>query len=458
MARKKERKEQGFCAYMPYLSYCGCSNKPVKGRDKCEEHLSRYGKAGNTEAEMKRLSAKLLGDEGQKGVQRLIHSQPDLVAHMDKLDDLLQKRPEQVLFCDTEWFGTSEEFEEDPTARYVSQISIRNGRLDEVVPEATINYQPRTKSELWDLTGCAEASAYMSRANFRKFYGAADDELATGRIGACSLDFREIAALIEDYYTKQRLVREDCMFIEWSWAGCIDWKNVRKGLRAVGKQDVLPHMPLNAVHRLNIMTCWRKLRSCLETSCTEKEQSIPRMGLNLGNMYSIFYPEDLETLEQEHTANADVKMLFAITKTLFNIYRNRLEPDRIERYFERLDIESFDSGSDPNKKERDSVKAGGIATVNQSKPSCIDDYLRSTKADLESTKGEATILGPRIKTKTKALDNGPKRGPMDQFLTKAGHANNSEIDPAADAALSNGKRAAVLDEDSQRPDKRRKLS
>lgn len=275
--------EKGLCAWYPYHNYHGCSEKPVEGRQRCQGHSNPkyYDMLLNTSAQKKELLLKLLGNEGQEIFQRLIDAQPHLVELIDQLDELLLDSPERVLFWDTEFFGRHTQDIEDSSTQYICQISIRNGRFDEVVPVATVSY-PMTKSELWDLSRCGEVKwpHIAGPGTFRKFYGVVDDNPVTGSNGAFSLGLEEIATLLENYYDKHYLTSGECTFIEWSSTGYTDHKNVMKALRKVGKQNLVPNLPLRSAEVMNPLAWWRTLRDCVEQYCTNRKQPDTKVGFS----------------------------------------------------------------------------------------------------------------------------------------------------------------------------------
>jgi hypothetical protein len=465
--------EKGICAWFPYHNYYGCSEKPVEGRQRCQYHSEKYYEALlNTSAGKKELLPKLLGNEGQESIRWLIDAQPHLVELIDQLDELLLDSPERVLFWDTEFFGNHAQDIEPTATPYICQISIRNGRYDEVIPVATVRY-PMTKSELWDLSGC-EGTKWPgngSLGTFRKFYGRADDNPVTGLNGVFSLGLEEIATLLENYYEKHALMSGECICIEWSTSGYLDHKNVVKALRKVGKQNLVPNLPLRSAETTNPMAWWRTLRECVEKICSNRKQPLERMGLNLGNMYSIIFPDDRATLLKQHTADADVKMLFEITKCFLNIYNGRPYTGQIERYFKKVEVEVSDSDSEPvqlkrpRQKKQDVKKADAKATRKQSKLGPMDQYLKGARADKDTNKKSKTApIKPRAKNaKAKAANSS---GPMDQFVTKSKAADKTGNDLEADEPLSKevsrlgkGKRGSVESKTgTQRSNKKRKLS
>jgi hypothetical protein len=66
---------------------------------------------------------------------------------------------------------------------------------------------------------------------------------------------------------------------------------------------------------------------------------LENLGLSLGNLFAILYPEDNELLSQAHYAGPDVEMLIKVIKYLFANLEGSQIPEKIENYLHVIDID-----------------------------------------------------------------------------------------------------------------------
>ena len=157
------------------------------------------------------------------------------------------------------------------------------------------------------------------RRQFTKFYGASDDSEAKGIVGSTA-DWTEIADLLERYINIHGPIQT---WIEWSTSNC-DYKSFLKGLKSVGKAHLLPSP--SAFPLMSPLMWWRAARRAL---------GLNNLKLNLGNFYSILFPEDSELLSRQHWADADVLMLERLVGYTFNWAQGIPTRGKIESYYPR---------------------------------------------------------------------------------------------------------------------------
>lgn len=279
----------------------------------------------------------LLGAAGRQGVRSLKKTRPDLVKHIETIRDTLEMTPERMFFCDTEFIRAYPGGIYDPHA---CQVSVLNGNSEDIVPVATMCYH-KSKLELWNEAEL-NLNRVWSKSTFLKFYGMPDNSPVTAINGAYSLDFDTMGAVMEAYYEGHGIESKDCLYLEWSNSGYLDYTILESDLRKIGKHHLLPPMPQTVVDRPNIMSCYRALRNCIEGHYANTNVRVPHMRLNLGNIYSIIRPDDRETLKTAHTADTDVKMLIAATTFFVNLFDEKPSRGRIEQYFTQKGAKSVE--------------------------------------------------------------------------------------------------------------------
>ncbi|RYN45599.1 hypothetical protein AA0114_g8934 [Alternaria tenuissima] len=230
--------------------------------------------------------------------------------------------PERLLICDTE--GNIHQSPRTSAATF--QITIRNGKGDEVVPRAIVNHGI-TKAEIFELSGAS--GHFAVRGCFAKFYGLPNMEIATGADGVHSATWRDIAETIKRYIKKHKLEGPTPFlgFIDWSSA-YVDYHALKAGLDTVLEGSLLPPYPVSGDvgNNFNPLSWWRMLRRLLKL---EKE---PKLQLTLANLFSILEPDELWLEAHAHDSDADVQMLIRVLQYTLDIWELVEEGgDRIEQ-------------------------------------------------------------------------------------------------------------------------------
>jgi hypothetical protein len=198
-----------------------------------------------------------------------------------------------------------------------NEIAIANANGQWIIPPTIINHEI-TKRELFE----ANAGTLVNNLVFSKFYGDANETEARGN-GKRTATGKELGQELESYIANEGPIVE---WFEWSSYN-IDWQGVYAGLVSVGFKQLLPLMPTTE-HRP--LLWFRKIRAALK---------LENLGLSLGNLFAILYPEDDELLAQAHYAGPDVEMLIKVIKYLFANLEGSQIPGKIENYFHVIDID-----------------------------------------------------------------------------------------------------------------------